>query len=179
MRAYSIIVDSRLMGARLPRCLATLHEAVRRYPAKVDIQVIGTAENARLATLSRRFGGRFIVCDYPTFGARSNAIARLTSADILVFLSPHGRLRSNWLAEVDKLLEHQQWDVMTFQPDPSPLLASLRRLWHVATPPGTLCIARQWFERIGGFDTGLDDTAHEDLVERLRACHAHIMKVSL
>ena len=84
MRAYSIIVDSRLMGARLPRCLATLHEAVRRYPAKVDIQVIGTAENARLATLSRRFGGRFIVCDYPTFGARSNAMHAI---EIVYFLS--------------------------------------------------------------------------------------------
>jgi|TARA_B100000700_G_C15012495_1_gene841666 hypothetical protein len=179
MNAYSVIVDSRLMGAQLPRCMATLNEAVRRHPARVDIQVIGTAENARLATLSRRFGGRFTVCDHATFGARGNAIARLTSADILVFLSPHGRLRSNWLGEVDNLLEHQQWDAMIFQPHAPALMTTLRRLWHVATPAGTLCIARQWFERIGGFDTGLDDTAHEDLVERLRACHARIMEISL
>ncbi|WP_458526585.1 hypothetical protein [Onishia taeanensis] len=179
MNAYSIIVDSRLMGAQLPRCLATLSEALKRHPAKVDIQVIDTADNARLTALSRRFGGRFTVCDQDTIGARGNVLARSTSATTLIFLSPHGRLRSDWLGQVSDLLEHQQWDAVIFQPTTPMLITTLRRLWHMADPPGTLCVARQWFERIGGFDPALDDTALEDLVDRLRACHARIMKVPL
>lgn len=179
MNAYSIIVDSQLLGAQLPRCLATLSEAVRRQPARADIQVIGTTDDARLTVLSRRFGGRFTVCEQDTIGARGNAIARSTSAATLIFLSPQWRLRSDWLGQVNDLLEHQQWDAVIFQPHAPALMTTLRRLWHVATPPGTLCVARQWFERIGGFDPALDDTAHEDLVERLRACHARIIEVPL
>lgn len=179
MSAYCILVDSRLMGAHLPRCLATLSESIRRHPTRVDIQVIGTEEDPRLTTLSRRFGAHFTVCDLDTIGARGNALVRASPASILVFLSPQGRLRSDWLGRLDDLLQHQQWDVVIFQPHAPLLMTTLRRLWHVATPPGTLCVARQWFERIGGFDPGLDDTAHEDLVERLRACHARIMQVPL
>ncbi|WP_168015086.1 hypothetical protein [Halomonas salinarum] len=179
MNAYSIIIDTRLMGAQLPRCLATLSEAVKRHPSRVDIQVIGIDETARLTTLSRRFGGRFTVCDHATVGARSNAVARLTSADILIFISPLGRQHSSWLGKVDDLFERQQWDAVVFQPHTTVLMTTLRRLWNITTPPGTLCVARQWFERIGGFDSGLDANAHEDLVERLRACHARIMEVPL
>ncbi|WP_192035572.1 hypothetical protein [Halomonas sp. YLGW01] len=179
MNAYSIIVDSTLLGAHLPRCLATLSEAARRHPSRVDILVIGPTDEARLTALSRRFGGRFTACDQDTIGARGNAAARTNSATILVFLSPHGRLRSDWLDRVNQLLDHQAWDAVIFQPHSPALLTNLRRLWHVSRPPGTLCVARQWFERIGGFDPALDSTAHEDLVERLRACHARIVEVPL
>lgn len=180
MNAFCIIVDSRLMASRLPRCLATLKSAVQRFPGRVEIRVVCEADNLRLARLSRRFGARFEAIPQPSVGARGNEVVHRTPSEALVFPEPRSRLDDNWLTSADNLLSQQHWDAVLFQPRDSAVWPrGLGRLWRGGPPPGTLCVHRDWFERIGGFDPALDETAYHDLVTRLRACQARVLDLSL
>lgn len=179
MSGYCIIIDSKLMASRLPRCLATLSSAAEQHAGRVEIRVVTDADNARLATLSRRFGARLEVIRQATIGARCNAVARATQSTILVFPSPCGRLNPDCLTRADQLLKRHAWDVVIFQPQDVSLLRSLSELWRRPRDTGTLCVDRHWFERIGGFDASLGEAAFPDLVSRLRACHARVLELPL
>lgn len=178
MNAYCIIVDSRLMASRLPRCLATLKTAIQRFPGSVELRVVGEAENARLTKLSQRFGARFDAIAQPSVGSRGNEAVYRCTGETLVFPASRGRLAEEWLASADALLHGPHWDAVLFQAINTPA-PTLTRLWRHAPAPGTLCVNRDWFERIGGFDPALDETASQDLVDRLRACQARVLEVPL
>ncbi|EPC00289.1 hypothetical protein L861_07270 [Litchfieldella anticariensis FP35 = DSM 16096] len=179
MNAYCIIVDSRLMASRLPRCLATLKSAIQRFPGRVEIRVVSEDANPRLARLSRRFDARFEAIPQPSVGARGNEAAHRSPAEALVFPAPRGKLIDTWLTRADALLSGQQWDAVLFLSHDTTLPRGLVRLWRTTISPGTLCVHRDWFERIGGFDPALDETAYQDLVTRLRACQARVLEVPI
>ncbi len=180
MNGYCIIVDIGLMASRLPRYLATLRNAVQHFPGRTDVRVVSDAHNARLATMSRRFGARFEAVSQASIGARGNAVASQCLGDALVFLAPRGKLGEDWLNDADHLLSDQAWDAVVFKAPDHGKARGLSRLWR--TPPlmpGTLCVRRQWFERIGGFDPTLNDRAYQDLIDRLRACQARVVEITL
>ncbi|APX94661.1 hypothetical protein BWR19_18000 [Halomonas sp. 1513] len=179
MDAYCIIIDSRLMASRLPRCLATLNHAVARYPDRIDIRVVCDADNGSLKTLTRRIGARCETIRLGSFGARSNEMVRRAPGSTLIFPTPCARLVADWLDKADHLLTHHQWDAVLLTPRRRPLSQGLRRLWQREPETGTLCVRRDWFERIGGFDPSLDEDAHSDLLARLRACQARVLEFPL
>ncbi|SDM80138.1 hypothetical protein SAMN05192555_1204 [Franzmannia pantelleriensis] len=179
MDPYCIIIDSRLMAARLPRCLATLHHAVARHPDKVDIRVVSDDDNGNLHTLTRRIGAHFETIRLGSIGARSNEMVRRTPGATLIFPTPRMRLVSDWLDKADHLLTHHQWDAVLLTPRRRPLSQGFKRLWQREPEAGTLCVRRDWFERIGGFDPSLDESAHSDLLARLRACQARVLEFPL
>lgn len=179
MDAYCIIIDSRLMAARLPRCLATLNHAVARYPDKVDIRVVSDDDNDSLATLTRRIGAHFEPVPLRSIGARGNEAVRRTPVNTLIFPTPRMHLIADWLDKADHLLTHHQWDAVLLTPRRRPLQQGLKRLWQREPEAGTLCVRRDWFERIGGFDPSLDESAHGDLLARLRACQARVLEFPL
>ncbi|WP_043531499.1 hypothetical protein [Litchfieldella xinjiangensis] len=177
MNAYCIVVDTRLMASRLPRCLATLDTAIRRFPGRVEVHVVADAASPRLYSLSKRYGARFETIPCPSVGARSNEAVHRNPGETLVFPAPRARLADGWLASADLLLRGQHWDAVLFLPRVPPLSCSLIHLWRQRPPAGTLCVHREWFERIGGFDPLLDEAAGDDLVHRLRACQARVLEV--
>ncbi|GHC38215.1 hypothetical protein [Aidingimonas halophila] len=179
MNGYCIIVDTGLMASRLPRCLATLRNAIQHFPGRTDVRVVSHSHNARLATLSRRFGARFEAFEQGSIGARGNAAVSQSPGEALVFLAPRSKLGTNWLSDADRLLSEHAWDAVVFKAPRHDRTRGLRRLWRTPLMPGTLCVRRQWFERIGGFDPTLDDTAYQDLIDRLRACQARVIEVTL
>ncbi|MBD3898380.1 hypothetical protein IEI94_21215 [Halomonas sp. ML-15] len=179
MDAYCIIIDSRLMAARLPRCLATLQHAVVRYPDKIDIRVVSDDDNSSLETLTRRIGAHFEAIRLGSIGARSNEVVRRTPVDTLIFPTPRMRLGADWLDEADHLLTQHQWDAVLLTSRRRPFSQGLKRLLQREPEPGTLCVRRDWFERIGGFDPSLDENAHGDLLARLRACQARVLEFPL
>ncbi|GGY02909.1 hypothetical protein GCM10007160_33420 [Litchfieldella qijiaojingensis] len=179
MNAYCIIVDSRLMASRLPRCLATLKSAIQRFPGRVEIRVVSEEDSPRLARLSQRFGARFEAIPQASVGARGNEAVQRSPGEALVFPAPRGKLADDWLNSADALLSRQHWDAVLFQPSDTTLPRGLVRLWRTTPSPGTLCVQRGWFERIGGFDPALDETACQDLVTRLRACQARVLELPL
>ncbi|MFC3284089.1 hypothetical protein [Litchfieldella rifensis] len=168
------------MASRLPRCLATLKSAVQCFPGRVEIRVVCDEESVRLARLCRRFGARFEAIAQPSVGARGNEVVHRTPSEALVFPAPRSKLDDHWLTSADNLLSQQHWDAILFQPRDSALWPrGFERLWRSTPPPGTLCVHRDWFERIGGFDPALDETAYRDLVTRLRACQARVLELPL
>lgn len=178
MTAFCIIVDSRLMASRLPRCLATLKAAIQNFPGAVELRVIAESNNLRLARMSQRFGARFDAIAHPSVGSRSNEAVYRCPAETLVFPAPHGGLGKEWLLNADSLLRGAQWDAVLFQSCEAPT-SGLTRLWRHTPTSGTLCVHRGWFERIGGFDPALDETASQDLIDRLLACQARVLEIPL
>lgn len=179
MDAYCIVIDSRLMATRLTRCLATLHHAVARHPDKVDIRVIASEHDPTLESLGRRIGAHIEHIPLPSFGARSNEAARRTPVDILIFPMPRARLAPYWLDDADRLLSSHQWDAAILQTRVRHLPHCFKRLWQREAVTGALCVRRDWFERIGGFDPALDADAHADLIARLRACQVRMLEFTL
>lgn len=164
-----IIIDACLMATWLPRQLPGLRHLHRRHGGQLDIHVVSESHQPRLNALSRRFGLALDVVPEPTAGARGNRIVQGTQSDLLLFPSPQYGLPTQWLP---RLVASDDWDALLFTP-PSGTWHHLRRLWR--TPmTGTLCVRRDWFDRLGGFDPSLDSTAPQDLLARLRACHARV-----
>ncbi|QJQ94162.1 MULTISPECIES: hypothetical protein [Halomonadaceae] len=183
MDAYFVIIDSHWMASRLPRSLAMLQNATSSYPGIIEVQVVAISENTYLSSLSRRYGARFSTIALPSIGARSNEIARRSRGRHLVFATPRARLSNDWIIKADQWLSKTSWDAVILRPKrkiaTQGLTRGLRRLWPMPPRPGVLCVAYEWFERIGGFDPALDDTAHQDLVTRLRACQARVLELEL
>ncbi|MGM0636753.1 MAG: hypothetical protein ACQET4_00540 [Pseudomonadota bacterium] len=169
-----ILIDARSAGAHLPRQLAIIASLARADPAPFSLRIINDTGDPRLPRIAQRYGARLISVSPAPLGQRLNdAIARC-NGDVLVFpgigdgTSPEVLLQLAHevaASEVDAAL------LPTLRRGPlQRLLARIRRL-----PRGEgLCLSRNWFERIGGFDPGHDDDALDELLVRLRACGARV-----
>ncbi|WP_355660725.1 hypothetical protein [Halomonas salifodinae] len=173
MHRTCIIIDACLMATWLPRQLPGLRHLHRQHGGQLDIHVISESTQPRLRALSRRFGLALEVVPEATAGARGNRVVQSTQSDLLLFPSPQYGLPAQWFA---RLAASDDWDALLFAP-PSGGWRPLQRFWRTPVT-GTLCVRRDWFERLGGFDPALDSEAPQDLLARLRACHARIRTLS-
>ncbi|WP_251309406.1 hypothetical protein [Halomonas sp. NCCP-2165] len=169
-----IIIDACLMATWLPRQLPGLRHLRRHHAGQLDIHVVSESYQPRLQALSRRFGLTLEVVPEPTAGARSNRLVQGTQGELLIFPSPQYGLPPQWLSRLTSGAD--DWDALLFTP-PQRAWRPWQRLWRTPAT-GTLCVRRDWFERLGGFDPSLDRQAHQDLLARLRACHARIRTLS-
>ncbi|WP_431024634.1 hypothetical protein [Halomonas sp. H5] len=174
MHRTCIIIDACLMATWLPRQLPGLRHLHRQHVGQLDIHVVSESNQPRLRALSRRFGLALEVVPEPTAGARGNRVVQSTQGDLLLFPSPQYGLPPQWLARLATLPD--DWDALLFTP-PADAWRPLQRFWRTPVT-GTLCVRRDWFERLGGFDPTLDSEAPQDLLARLRACHARIQTLS-
>ncbi|MGM0782825.1 MAG: glycosyltransferase family A protein [Pseudomonadota bacterium] len=174
----SLILDVRMMGHRLPRQLHALQRLARNRAEPFELLVADDSGDARLPRLTERYGARLLPCEGTPLGDRLNAAVAHSQGDILIFPAADARLTLDWLAQVSERIERQQDDAAVFTARPLGRLARLHRRLRGQLPAETLCIARTWFERIGGFDPALDQEALPNLLERLRACQARIDRSS-
>lgn len=173
----SLVMDARTSGARLPRQLDALRQAARQLPQRTELLLVDDTGDPRLPVLANRHGARFTDCGPAPLGSRLNAAVGLAEGTVLVFPLTPERLRPGWLTELVESLADQTREavVMTRR-----LPQALRLLNHLMgrQQAGILAVERSWFERIGGFDTTLDERALPDLIARLHACHARVQTLA-
>ncbi|WP_163558997.1 glycosyltransferase family A protein [Halomonas sp. NO4] len=170
----SLILDVRTAGHRLPRQLHALQRLARHLAEPIELLATDNTGDARLPRLMQRYGARLLPCQGTPLGDRLNTAVARSQGSVLVFPAPDLRLPHHWLARAAERIAHQQGDVMIFASRSLGPLDRLRRRLQGQPPTETLCVARPWFERIGGFDPALDLDAVTNLLERLRACQARI-----
>jgi hypothetical protein len=175
MSLPSVFLDARTAGAQLPRNLITFEQAARQWQGGYELLLVDDTGDRRLPALARRHQAMLLSCSAPTLGSRLNAAVDASHGEVLLFPGLGARRAADWLshrlAEVEM---DRQWDAAVL---PLHDLGRLMRWWswlHRASPRDTFWVAREWFERIGGFDPQLGSDALPDLLERLRACQARV-----
>ncbi|MDI5984602.1 hypothetical protein QLQ85_07355 [Halomonas sp. M4R5S39] len=174
MFACSIFLDARSAGTGLPRHLAALQKLLKGRDGRIELLLVDDTGDPRLPGLASRFGARLLPYKGEPLGDRLNAAVAHSQGTVLVFLAPALPLPADWLDVVAEGREHHRWDVLVLPARPR---GPATRLWQWLgrTPPAdTLCVAREWFDRIGGFDPSLDAKALPELLERLHACQARV-----
>ncbi|MBB3191973.1 glycosyltransferase [Halomonas cerina] len=169
----SLVMDARTSGARLPRQLDALRQAARQCPHRSELLLVDDTSDPRLPVMASRHGARFTDCEPGPLGSRLNAALSLAQGTVMVFPMAPERLPAGWLSELVEGLADQTLEAVVLT---RPLPQALRLLNHLLghQQAGTLAVERSWLERIGGFDTTLDEHALPDLIARLHACHARI-----
>lgn len=174
MFACSIFLDARSTGTVLPRRLVALRRLLQDRNGHVELLLVDDTGDPRLPGLAHRVGARQLPCASEPLGGRLNAAVARSQGLVLVFPGATLPKPTEWLPEAIAAIEHHSWDAIVLPARPRSLAT---RLWHWlcrTSPADTLCVAREWFDRIGGFDPSLGLSALPELLERLRACQARV-----
>ncbi|MGQ4878301.1 hypothetical protein ACOJCM_06975 [Billgrantia sp. LNSP4103-1] len=176
MTLPSVFLDARTAGAQLPHNLLSLGQAARQWQGGYELLLVDDTGDRRLPDLARRHQAILLPCSAPTLGRRLNAAVGASHGEVLMFPGLGACHAIDWLSQ--RMAEFElgrKWDAAV-----SPLYRQrrTRRWWswlHKTSPRDTFWVAREWFERIGGFDPQLGCDALPDLLERLRACQARVV----
>lgn len=175
MSLPSVILDARTAGAQLPRSLVTLEQAAGQWLGGYELLLVDDTGDRRLPDLARRHQAILLSCSAPNLGYRLNAAVDASHGDVLLFPGLGARRAVDWLGHrVAEGEMGRQWDAAVL---PLNHQGRMMRWWsglHRTSPRDTFWVAREWFERIGGFDPQLGSDALPDLLERLRACQARV-----
>ncbi|MCG6658874.1 glycosyltransferase family 2 protein [Halomonas campisalis] len=176
MPTCSIVLDARLSGARLPRQLGTLHKAVRqgKHQGAVELLVVDDTKDARLSSLTQRYGVRLLSTDAMALGGRLNAAVSSSAGEILIFPGAAIDLSPVWVTDLVSGNRSAEWDAVVLGAHRPSSLPLLWRLLRRPSLVAAFCVTRSWFERIGGFDPALEAEALPELLSRLRACQARV-----
>ncbi|QTP57538.1 hypothetical protein HNO53_01625 [Billgrantia antri] len=174
MTLASVIFDARAAGAKLPRSLVLFEQAARHWQGGYELLLVDDTGDRRLPDLAQRYQAILISCGSATLGSRFNAAVAASRGNVLLFPGLGDRRAANWLSHrlIDLELANG-WDAAVL---PVQRHSWLRWWWLLQRPSplDTFWVAREWFERIGGFDPQLGSDALPDLLERLRACQARV-----
>ncbi|MCE8016904.1 hypothetical protein HOP62_12575 [Halomonas sp. MCCC 1A17488] len=176
MPLASVIFDARAAGAKLPRSMVLFEQAARRWQGGYELLLVDDTGDRRLPDLAQRYQVMLVSCSAANLGSRFNAAVRVSRGDVLLFPGLGDRRAVDWLSLrlIDLDLEPESgWDAAVL---PVRRHSWLRWWWLLQRPSplDTFWVARDWFERIGGFDPQLGSDALPDLLERLRACQARV-----
>ncbi len=169
-----ILIDSRTSGAWLPRQLAAVAGNGDDGQASFTIVVADDTGDSRLPDLVSRFGARLTICPAAPLGARLNAAILDCTGDVLLLPMARRVPSHDRLTRLAAGVANQTYDAAVLPMGRTSLIARLLSRLRRSTPKDALCVSRDWFERIGGFDPELENDAPTELIERLHACGARV-----
>jgi len=174
MTVCSILLDARTAGASLPRRLAALTPLQQRCDLHTEVMLAIHNETPQLRRLARKYDVRLIVTAGTPLGDRLNTAMAHSQGKAMLFPAWRHAIPADWLIATLADIARCRMDAAVLTASPP---TRMRRLWQRVRhqmPADTLCVSRDWFERIGGCDPTLDLDALPDLIGRLRACQARI-----
>ncbi|WP_299231476.1 hypothetical protein [uncultured Halomonas sp.] len=171
----TLLIDARNAGARLPRELSLV--APLTTDQGVELIVIDDTQDTRVTRIASRYKARHVRMSGLPLGERLNATIADTSGSVLVFPILGCIASTRALLQLVQRIDAGEVDAVTLSGEPPGLFARLLRR-QKPTPIVGICMARQWYERLGGCDPLLDQGALDDLVERLRHCGARLERIT-
>ncbi|MEQ5803473.1 hypothetical protein [Halomonas sp. H10-9-1] len=171
----TLLIDARSAGARLPRELALAASLVADQA--FELIVVDDTRDPRVAAIARRHGARHLRLPGTLLGERlATAIPKTTGA-VLMFPVLGCLTATRTLIQLARRVGAGEVDAVVLPSSTPGLFTRLLGRRKPDTAAG-ICLARHWYERIGGCDPGLDHDALADLLERLRHCGAHLEHAS-
>ncbi|MFO7647742.1 hypothetical protein [Halomonas campaniensis] len=169
-----ILIDARTSGARLPRQLAALAGGDDDTRPRFNLVVADDTGDPRLPAIARRYGALRVPCPAGPLGARLNAaVLHCSGVVVLIPVAKRTPPRHILIGLASGIIA-QTHDAVLLPAGSSGRLAGLLARLRRSPSCDALCLSREWFERIGGFDPELEASALPELVERLRACGARV-----
>ncbi|MGM0914627.1 MAG: hypothetical protein ACQEXC_11785 [Pseudomonadota bacterium] len=167
----TLLIDARSAGARLPRELALV--ASLAADQSFELVVVDDTQDPRVIGIARRYGARHLRLPGAPLGERLATAIPKTSGSLLVFPVLGSLSSTHSLLQLAQRVSVGEVDAVILPGSMPGLFARLLGRRKPATTAG-ICLARHWYERLGGCDPGLDRDALNDLVARLRHCGARL-----
>lgn len=167
----TLLIDARSAGARLPRELALV--ASLAVDQSFELVVVDDTQDPRVTGIARRHGARHLRLPGAPLGQRLATAISKTSGSVLVFPVLGSLSSTRSLLQLAQRVSVGEVDAVILPGSTPGLFARLLGRRKPATTAG-ICLARHWYERLGGCDPDLDREALTDLVARLRLCGARL-----
>lgn len=172
----TLLIDARSAGARLPRELALVAPLAADHT--FELTVIDDTHDPRIARIARRYTAHHVPLSRASLGERLTTGIQHASGSVLVFPRLGCINSTRTLLRLARRVSSGEVDAMILSGTAPSLLARLFR-HKKPVPIAGICLARQWYERLGGCDPLLDRDVLDDLVERLRLCGARLEHITL
>lgn len=190
MKRISIVVPTLNEAAHLARTLGAARRAAEHCGLEYELIVPDNGSSDGSQALARQLGARVLDCPGVSIAALRNRGAAAASGDWLAFLDADMEVPADWLALWREVRASDRADVLGLVHRPPPQAPWYARAWlqRVAAerhqpalldwlPTANLCLERQWFERVGGFDESLRTCEDKDLCLRLGRAGARLLSL--
>nr|WP_298250402.1 hypothetical protein [uncultured Halomonas sp.] len=172
----ALLIDARSAGARLPRELALVAPLVAEQA--FELVVIDDTQDTRVAGIARRHGARHVSMPNAPLGKRLGITIPSTTGSVLVFPALGCLASARTLLDLARRVSDGEVDALALSGNPPSLLARVLGRKQPDAAAG-ICLARHWYERLGGCDPLLDRDALDDLIGRLRLCGARLERITV
>ncbi|QXH43834.1 glycosyltransferase [Pseudomonas sessilinigenes] len=189
MQRISVIVPMYNEARHIERTLGSVLRAARAADMDCELIVVDNGSTDQGPQRARELGAQVLPCPGLSIGALRNRGAAVATGDCLAFLDADIEVPGNWLqlwqrnqaqAEVFALdcaaPASAPWFARAWQRRSLAAGGKARLLQWMPTP--NLCLKREWFERVGGFDEQLRTGEDKDFGLRLNAAGARQLSLA-
>ncbi|MGN5517423.1 glycosyltransferase [Halopseudomonas sp. Lyrl_26] len=185
----SVIIPMFNEERHIARTLASVRTAAEHAGIACELLVVDNGSTDASSQLAREAGARVLDGAGLGIGALRNLGARAAQGQWLAFLDADMEMPADWFILGRNIFEQDRADVFALEcaaPAEAPWFARSWQLRNQSTgaarlrdwlPSANLCLPRNWFERVGGFDEQLRTGEDKDLGLRLHAAGARLLLV--
>ncbi len=190
MIQVSVVVPVLNECAHLVRTLGAVRRAAEHSGLTYELIVPDNGSTDGSQDLATQLGARVLDCPGLSIGAMRNRGASVANGEWLAFLDADMEVPLQWLTTWQQVRANNSAEVLGLVHEPPPQAPWYARAWlhrvaaerHRAQlqdwlPTANLCMERQLFERIGGFDERLRTCEDKDLSLRLSRTGARLLSL--
>ena len=190
MTRISIVIPTLNEAAHLRRTLGAARRAAEHGGLDCELIVPDNGSTDGSQALALSLGAKVVDCPGLTIGAMRNRGAAAASGDWLAFLDADMEVPLDWLTVWQDVHAGDRADVLGLVHEPPPQAPWYARAWlhRVAAerdrprlqdwlPTANLCMERQLFDSVGGFDERLRTCEDKDLSLRLSRAGARLLSL--
>lgn len=192
MSIVSVVVPMFNEQQHIGRTLGAIKVAAARAGLECELLVVDNGSTDNGPQIATDAGARVLPGAHLTIAALRNLGASHARGDWLAFVDADVEVPPTWLTLWLQLRQAGRADVLALACDTPVQAPWFARAWQRRTlsgglgeqrrewlPTANLCLPRDWFERVGGFDERLRTGEDKDLGLRLNKAGARLLSVSL
>ena len=190
MNCISVIIPMFNEARHIARTLDAVGRAALQAGCEWEIIIPDNGSSDAGPQIARQLGARVLDCPGISIGALRNRGAAVARGNWLAFLDADMEVPAQWLQEWQRVRREDRADVLGLVHRPPEQAPWYARAWlhRVAAererpalldwlPTANLCMERDRFERIGGFDEHLRTGEDKDLSLRLSRAGARLLSL--
>lgn len=191
MSMVSVVVPMFNEQQHIGRTLGAIKTAAAWAGVDCELLVVDNGSTDEGPQIAGAAGARVLPGAQLSIAALRNLGARHAQGDWLAFVDADVEVPPNWLTLWQELWQTDRVDVLALDCDTPPQAPWFARVWQRRTlsgvrgqqrrdwlPTANLCLSREWFERVGGFDERLRTGEDKDFGLRLSSAGARLLSFS-
>lgn len=191
MTFVSVVIPMFNEQQHIGRTLAAIKAAAEHAHLDYELLVVDNGSTDNGPQIASQAGARLLPGAHLTIAALRNLGAGHARGDLLAFVDADVEVPQSWLTLWQQVRQADQADVLALVCDTPARAPWFARAWQRRTlsagraeqrrtwlPTANLCLSRDWFERVGGFDERLRTGEDKDFGLRLSAAGARLVSLS-